>query len=327
MIKYVAVTTLGLMLAGCGGDSGGNSGGNEGSFSLAFSDAPVDGLDKVCVAFDKITVKHVNGAESSWGSVSFAADQSSKECIPSGHTIPKDSNGNPEFMVINLLAYQGAKALQVLSEEKLEAGQYSQMRLSVLSTWDNSADLYPDGTPYSHVREIITGDVYDIRVPSGELKLDGFDVTANATQAYTLEFDLRKSMVSNAHGYQLKPRGLRLVKNENVATLQGTVESGSCAAEGNLNKAYIYVYQPRSDDNYGDLGSSTEPFTSAKVDATPGKYTIGYLPLGNYDIALACDGAADDPEKEEGASAISLMTPVYKNQALTTTGLTLDVKY
>ena len=164
-------------------------------------------------------------------------------------------------------------------------------------------------------------------MPSGELKLDGFDVTANATQAYTLEFDLRKSMVSNAHGYQLKPRGLRLVKNENVATLQGTVAQGSCAVEGDLTKAYAYIYLPRTDDNYGDLGSSSEPYTSAKVDPSTGKYAVGYLPFGRYDVALACDGAADDPEQSQGSAVINLMTPVVKDKNLTEMGLTVDLQY
>ncbi|MGF1691007.1 DUF4382 domain-containing protein [Photobacterium kagoshimensis] len=323
MNKMLIVSALGLALSGCGGSDSNTN--NEGTFSLAFSDAPVDGLNKVCVAFDKITVKHSNGSESAWTTTSFAADQSSQGCIPNGLEIPKDANGDPLFMVIDLLDYQGANALQVLSDEKLEAGQYSQMRLSVLSTWNDSSGVYTDGTPYSHVEEIVTGNKLDIRVPSGELKLDGFDVTANATQAYTLEFDLRKSMVSNAHGYQLKPRGLRLVKNENVATLQGTVAEGSCVSEGNLNKAYAYIYLPRTDDNYGDLGSSTEPYTSAKVDSSTGKYSVGFLPLGRYDVALACDGAADDPV--QAGDAINLMSPVVKDQNLTETGLTVDLQY
>ncbi|WP_261858589.1 DUF4382 domain-containing protein [Photobacterium sanguinicancri] len=326
MNKMLIVSALGLVLSGCGGNSSSDVS-NEGTFSLAFSDAPVDGLSKVCVAFDQITAKHNNGSESAWGTTSFVADQSSKGCIPNGLEIPKDVAGNPLFMVIDLLDYQGANALQVLSDEKLEAGKYSQMRLSVLSTWNDSSGVYADGTPYSHVEEIATGDKLDIRVPSGELKLDGFDVTANATQAYTLEFDLRKSMVSNAHGYQLKPRGLRLVKNENVATLQGTVAKGSCAVEGDLTKAYAYIYLPRTDDNYGDLGSSSEPYTSAKVDPSTGKYAVGYLPFGRYDVALACDGAADDPEQSQGSAVINLMTPVVKDKNLTEMGLTVDLQY
>lgn len=290
MRKLVVASLVSLALVGCGSGSSGSSS-NSGQFNLAFSDAPVDGLKKVCVAFDKITVHHTDGNESSWGTTSFAADQGSAECVPDGHVIPVDNNGNPEFMVINLMAYQGEQFLQVLSNEQMEAGQYTQMRLSVLEKGN-----YTDGTPYSHV-VTDTNATEGIRVPSGELKLDGFDVVADATQAYTLEFDLRKSMVENANGYQLKPRGVRLVNNQDVATISGEVEQGGGACGNIIDDAFVYVYSAPTGDVHGDLGSSSEPYTSAGIDLISGKFEIGYIPLGSYDIVLVCNGGEDDPEK------------------------------
>ncbi|EAS42968.1 DUF4382 domain-containing protein [Photobacterium profundum] len=320
MKKAVIVGLVSAALAGCGGSDSSDSNGT-GTFSLAFSDAPVDGLDRVCVAFDQISVHHANGGESSWGTTSFAADQSSPECVPPGLTIPSDSNGNPEFMVINLMAYQGNDSLQVLSDELMESGKYTQMRLSVLEK-----GTYSNGTPYSHVEETDTNSVEGIRVPSGELKLDGFDVVADATQAYTLEFDLRKSMVQNANGYQLKPRGVRLVNNESVAAIDGTVSSSACNDYiNNINDAFVYVY-PASTDDHGDLGSEFEPYTSVAVNVNPltqnGTFDVGYVPFGTYDLALVCNGSEDHPEI--GGDQLEIADPIQQDLILSTTGLTVS---
>jgi len=319
MKKAVIVGLVSAALAGCGGSDSSDSNGT-GTFSLAFSDAPVDGLERVCVAFDQISVHHANGGESSWGTTSFAADQSSPECV-AGMKIPSDSNGNPDFMVINLMAYQGNHSQQVLSDELMESGKYTQMRLSVLE--DGS---YSDGTPYSHVIETGTHSVEGIRVPSGELKLDGFDVVANATQAYTLEFDLRKSMVQNANGYQLKPRGVRLVNNESVAAIDGTVSSSACNEYiNNINDAFVYVY-PASTPVYGDLGSEFEPYTSVAVAVDPltqnGSFDVGYVPFGTYDLALVCNGSEDHPE--DSGDLLKIADPIQQDLILSTTGLTVS---
>ncbi|MGF1758611.1 DUF4382 domain-containing protein [Photobacterium sagamiensis] len=317
MKKAVIAGFVGLMLAGCGGGGSSDTGSGTGKFSLAFSDATVDGLEQVCVAFDQISVHHTDGGESSWGTTSFAADQSSPECIPAGMTIPGADTGNSEFMVINLMAYQGNDSLQVLSDEVMEAGKYTQMRLSVLEK-----GTYSDGTPYSHV-VTDTDNVEGIKVPSGELKLDGFDVTADATQAYTLEFDLRKSMVENANGYQLKPRGVRLVNNEGVAHIDGTVGSEACL--GNLNDAFVYIY-PASTEEYGDLGSDFEPFTSAavEVDTTSGEgqFEVGYVSLGAYDLALVCNGSEDDSEL--GGDPLSIVDLIIADLVLPIAGVTVS---
>ncbi|MDX1302129.1 DUF4382 domain-containing protein [Photobacterium sp.] len=318
MKKTIIAGVVGLVLVGC--DGGGSSESGTGKFSLAFSDATVDGLDQVCVAFDKISVHHTDGGESNWGTTSFAADQSSPECIPSGMIIPGSDTGNPEFMVINLMAYQGSNSLQVLSNEVMAAGKYTQLRLSVL---EENNHAYSDGTPYSHVMETLTKDKLGFGVASGELKLDGFDVTADATQAYTLEFDLRKSMVENANGYQLKPRGVRLVNNEGVAYIDGTVGSEACL--GNLNDAFVYIY-PGSTQVYGDLGSDSEPFTSASVEVDTlsgeGQFAVGYVPLGSYDLALVCNGSEDD--SEAGGDTLSITDPIIADVILPITGVTVS---
>lgn len=309
MERHFAILLSSLLLFGCGSDSSDDSSSKTTTFNLAISDAPVDGLTRVCVAFDGITMHHSGGDNSGWEAADFAAVESSDACIPDGLSIPVDSEGNPLFMVINLLEYQGESSLQVLSDEVVLAGKYTQMRLSIVED-----ESYADGTPYSHV-VTDTSSIEGITVPSGNLKLDGFTLSDDSVQAYTLEFDMRKSMVLNANGYQIKPRGIRLVNNESVSTISGHVASGSDFCTGDLSDAYIYIYQ--STNNYGDLGSSNEPFTSVKVDPVSGEFSAGYIPLDTYDIAKLCDGSADDPEQDDGLN----IEPLFTDQVLTASGL------
>ena len=100
-------------------------------------------------------------------------------------------------------------------------GDYSQMRLRILDGRD-AGNQFPDGTPYSYVLQD-DGVIKPLEVPSNELKLDAFTIAANGLSAFTTEFDLRHSMVLPGHEehYKLKPRGVRLVNNTEVATVRG----------------------------------------------------------------------------------------------------------
>ncbi len=74
------------------------------------------------------------------------------------------------------------------------------------------------------------GSQHELRVPSGGesgLKRNkGFTVTADAHSAYTIDFDLRKSVVkpNDQPGYFLKPV-LRLVGNVQAGAIRGTMDA------------------------------------------------------------------------------------------------------
>ncbi len=79
---------------------------------------------------------------------------------------------------------------KVLGEKTLDAGTYTQIRLTI-----DSGTITVDGTDYS------------ITVPSGVLKLNrGFVLVPNETRMLTLDFNVEKSVVSTGSGkYLLKP--------------------------------------------------------------------------------------------------------------------------
>ncbi|MFA7822766.1 DUF4382 domain-containing protein [Aeromonas dhakensis] len=298
-LTLIGLTTL---LTACGGGGGDNSSQPpQAQLSLAFSDAPVDAVSKVCIAVSNISIHPVAGTEQSWTTASFLTSAQDDGCTPSGETIPLDSAGRPLFTYIDLLSYQGSASRPLLASQNVVPGNYSQMRLRVLDGRE-VANQFLDGTPYSYVKQD-DGVIKPLEVPSSELKLDAFTIAANGLSAFTTEFDLRQSMVLPGHEqyYKLKPRGVRLVNNTQVATVKGTVAAGLCGGQL-TDKAFVYFYdelRPVGDDAYPDMADSDNGFyASAPVLPQTGGgfgYELGFVNLGSYDLVLVCNGDEDDP--------------------------------
>lgn len=297
-MKPLTLIGLTALLTACGGGSD-NDNQQNAQLSLAFSDAPVDAVSKVCIAVSNISIHPITGTELGWTTASFLTSAQDDGCTPAGETIPLDSAGYPLFTYIDLLQYPGSTSRPLLAGQSVVPGDYSQMRLRVLDGRETT-NQFLDGTPYSYVKQD-DGVIKPLEVPSSELKLDAFTITANGLSAFTTEFDLRQSMVLPGHEqyYKLKPRGVRLVNNTQVATVKGTVASGACGGQL-TDKAFVYLYQPRNDDNYPDMADSDNGFyASAPVLPQTGGgfgYELGFVDLGNYDLALVCNGNEDDPE-------------------------------
>ncbi|MCR6740916.1 DUF4382 domain-containing protein [Aeromonas dhakensis] len=301
-MKPLTLIGLTALLTACGGGGGDSSSQPpQAQLSLAFSDAPVDAVNKVCIAVSNISIHPVAGTEQSWTTASFLTSAQDDGCTPSGETIPLDSAGRPLFTYIDLLSYQGSASRPLLASQSVVPGNYSQMRLRVLDGRE-VANQFLDGTPYSYVKQD-DGVIKPLEVPSSELKLDAFTIAANGLSAFTTEFDLRQSMVLPGHEqyYKLKPRGVRLVNNTQVATVKGTVAAGLCGGQL-TDKAFVYFYdelRPVGDDAYPDMADSDNGFyASAPVLPQTGGgfgYELGFVNLGSYDLVLVCNGDEDDP--------------------------------
>ncbi len=287
--QAVVISSLLGTLAACGGsgsDNMTNLPGNQPdstSFSLAVSDAPVDQANEVVVYFDTVELIGEEGTET------FDV---------------RDGNGDP--MAIDLLQYQGDAFIEIVSATDIPLGTYSQLRLVVTDDSYISTDV---GT-------------FNLSVPSGELKLDGFVALPNVEAAYTVEFDLRKSVVDpvgQSTTYFLKPRGVRLVANGEVGTLSGTVSSDvithpdcSVKADSDVGNA-IYIYSDVNLDA-GVLGDDADspddelevsPYAIATVNFDEASdsysYVAGYLPAGDYTVAFSCLADIDAPETDENS--------------------------
>jgi len=276
--RYAAVATA-AVLAACGGGEGG--GAQTGTLKIGITDAPMDLADAVVVEFTGVELKPRDGA-------AFSIDFAPKR--------------------LDLLELQGTNRALLLDGETVAAGEYEWLRLKV------KADPNVGGDSYLRLKG---GEVCEMRIPSGDetgLKLvRGFTVGVGSVTDFTIDFDLRKSVVAppgqktvlascGSQAYLLKP-ALRIVDNLKVGAIGGAVDpnliTASCPAEnGPPYPGNVYLFGPipadaavAPDDYDGvpDDPNGADALASASVDPNSFSYTIGFVPVGNYLVAYTCD--------------------------------------
>jgi hypothetical protein len=284
----LAAAAASTLLAACGGDDdGGGATQKTGTLKVGITDAPVDFADQVVVQFSGVELKPKNGPAFS---IDFATPKS-----------------------LDLIQLQGEDRALLLDGEEILAGEYEWMRLKV------EAD--PNVAGDSYLQLALGGAECEMRVPSGDqtgLKLiRGFTIGAGTTTDFTIDFDLRKSIVAppgqttivdtcNNQAFLLKPV-LRIVDNLQVGTIAGDVDSNligaKCAAsDQDPYPGNVYLFGPiptGQDVTPDDYDGVDDALTSAMVDPDTFRYTIGFVPAGNYRVAYTCD--LDDTEIDADA--------------------------
>lgn len=299
------LTSSGFILTGCA-DSGDrnlgstpvpadNSSTNStssptGEVSLAVTDAPVDGVSRVRVTFNKVELQPAEGDKI---------------------TVQLD----PPVTVDNLLDLTGNESQTVLEPTTVPAGAYSYMRVYMVG-----------GSPDSEVEED-TGGLFDLLLPGqqpGEVTfiepVSAFTVPVGDSADFTADIDLRMALdkPDGAGFYLLRPR-LRGVNNAESGTITGTVapslftDSSCTNSLGDDEGVAVYLYR-KDRAGFGDIyinnagecqhcdeGSETEESPLATANVTQNlnsgtyEYTIGFVAAGEYGIALTCQALDDDP--------------------------------
>jgi hypothetical protein len=279
VLSLVGCIVLLALLAACGG------GGSEsppaqpqfGRMNLRITDSPVTSAKRVVVQFTGLEIKPVGAAR------------------------PEDFDFVPRQ--IDLLALDGGGSEVLLADELLPAGEYESIRLKVNAGRHGSDSFI----------ELDDGSIHPLFIPSGNqtgLKLiRGFTIGAGSTHNFTIDFDLRKSVIHPpglGEPYLLKPV-LRMVNNLEVGTIEGTVAS-ALVVDGCVPAVYLYSGANIVPD---DLGSTTPPLASTAVslDNTTGVYRfkLAFVPAGANTIAFTC--AADD-DAADVDDAITFSTPI-----------------
>ncbi len=265
-----------MLLASCGGSesqSTNNFSGGKGAISISVTDAPIDSSSKVVVEFSGVSIKPENGE-----AIEFTFD---------------------EARSIDLLSLQGNLSESLLENETIPAGNYNWIRLHVNAEDDGILDSYI---------ETESGTQLELYVPSGSqsgLKLvRGFTVAAGGLTDFTVDFDLRKSIVKapekSGSSVKLKPT-LRLIDNVMVGSISGTIDANmiiEACDNPALEMGAVYVYTGADVTPLDVSGANTDPLTTALVsfDGETYGYEVGFLITGEYTLAYTCDAAQDDPE-------------------------------
>ncbi|MGH8197456.1 MAG: DUF4382 domain-containing protein [Steroidobacteraceae bacterium] len=274
MLQKYRIQILCGVIVGVGACSGGGSGGDAdpamGAITLAVTDTPVEEAAEVVIQFSAVEIK--------------SAEDTPPEMFL--FTTPRQ---------IDLLAQAGGASEVLLLEEAVPAGIYEWVRFYV--------DASPDASD-SYIR-LLDGSVHPFFIPSNDqtgVKLEAdFVIGAGGTSSFTIDFDLRQSVLRPpglAPHFLFKPR-LRLVNNLEVGSIEGEV-AAAIAAENCSAVVYVYEGAGVIPD---DLGSPTAPLTSAPVemDIETGAflYRAAFLPVGDYTAALTCEANLDEAESDE----------------------------
>ncbi len=268
--RLFLIIGVSVWLAACGGGSPGS-----GSLNLNITDAPVDSASKVVVSFDGVSIKPQNGS-------AFDIDF-------------VDADGNPVVKSIDLLTQQGPNSEPLLVNQTLTAGHYNWLRLKVIAS-EFSTESYI---------ELDDGSVHPLYVPSGDetgLKLNqGFDITNGGAATFTIDFDLRKSVLmpgGSSIAYKLKPT-LRIVNNDDVGHISGSIGQESLEHADCTDDDYaVYVFAGAGITPDDVDGIVPEPVSTALVSDTL-EYAVGFLNEGDYTVAFTCEADKDNNETDD----------------------------
>lgn len=256
-------------LTGCGGDDD-----DWGTLSLGVTDAPVDDAARVVVEFTGVELRHQDGGIETF---TFATPRQ-----------------------IDLLALQGGGSELLLDGEQVPAGHYEWIRLAVNADQSGSTSFI----------EYDDGNVFPLFIPSGNqagLRLvSGFDVPAGGAANFTIDFDLRRSIVRPpglGPNHILRP-ALRLVDNSEIGSIAGRIdESLIFPASGADCSPAVYVYEG-ADVEPVEVTEDGGPLVTALValEEPTGeyRYRAAFIAAGVYTVAFTCEAADDEATSDDG---------------------------
>jgi hypothetical protein len=308
MASLIVISALSLTACGGGGDSPQQTA----PLTLRVTDSPIDPtlIDRVCVAFNGITVHYADQAETVLPYLPLPSQVSSTT-----HCVTGAWGGTAPVPPVRLDALGGPLTVALAESMQIPVGRVTWIRLHFAGTsyvGDKIGGQHPLRCPSCDVTESNGGRGFKLN-RTFEVTTDGLGVM--------VDIDLLKSLHEDSSGYVLRPTA-RIELDGSIGTIAGTVEEG--AMIGALGVPYdsttvetgcaVYVYAGEDflpTDHYE--GSPIVASARVRYDTALGvyRYAVGallggtvILPL-HYTAALTCD--ADDPLADDDTATVAFV--------------------
>jgi hypothetical protein len=278
-----------VMLAACGG-GGESSSSSTGTLSLGLSDATTAEYNAVYVTIEEVQVHMDEGG--SWQRV---------------------ASPNKTYNLLELV--NGVR--EQLGITEIETAHYTQMRLIIGKSPDDTINLLSESHPYANYIIDNADTYYELKIPSGYqtgIKIvHGFDITENQTTELILDFDACRSVVQagNSGKWLLKPT-IKIASLEDFSIINGTVTDDSDAGiEGALVSAQIFnggTTETKDDDEL--------IIQAATITDSNGEYKLFVTP-GTYNLFVYAEATVPDFRKVSTTTGEVLEGPTAENFTLT----------
>jgi len=197
----------------------------------------------------------------------------------------------------------------------LDAGHYTQMRLIIGDTPDDSLNIFSQTHPFANYVIVAdaTDSIYELKVPSGPqtgVKLvNGFDINTDQTTELILDFDASKSVVEagSSGQWHLKPT-IKVLETTTAAIVDGTVtdtdKDTDVDLQGVMVSAQIYNDAvPLDAPDEKDL-VSVQAATTTDIN---GEYAL-FLSPATYNLVAFAEGYYPD--------CVEIVVPTYSLQTI-----------
>lgn len=239
-----------MLAVSCGG-GGGEGGGSTGTMNLSLTDASTPDYQAIYVTIKQVEVHRDGGSR--WEVV---------------------STPNKTYNLLELV--NGVR--EELALATLATGHYTQMRLILSHTHDNSINILSVTHPYANYFIDSSGGSIELKVPSGfqtGIKIvKGFDINTNETTELILDFDAARSIVKagSSGKWLLKPT-IKLLDTQAYSII-----SGNAGEPDVLVSAQTYRSSASLADRVQVQAASLSDINGDyKLFLEPGDYTlVGY---------------------------------------------------
>jgi len=242
---------------------------DEGGLVVRVTDASVDEALAVIVQFDAVDAK-VSGVSSSF------------------RLRPTQQ--------IDMLTLAGGNSQQLVHVDPVLADRWQWVRL-VISAGDQGTDSWVDTATGRHALYLPDENTDALLVRQS------FVVPKNGTADLTIDFDLRKSIIppeNPGDPYILDPV-LRMVETNRAGRIEGTVDPSVATSDGCTPVVYGFTGNGVLPDDIDRL--APEPLTEGAVALDIGsgefRWSLDWLPAGDYTVALTCQGHLDRPDRDD----------------------------